>query len=335
MFDRYDPRCDDRRDREEDGVCDREPRWLSMGRGPGSHDRDDPERDRPHDHGRDNRAERGRERDDDPAGWDPRDVFVRDLDLPRGPERELVRDRDRAYRLSGSECRTLATAGAFRIVSERDLRDGREACVDGCGADLRHLRDEGLIHRVPVDGRDHAVALTDRGRSLLESHRRDRDQEPQQTFYARADKPRERTHDIEIYRAYLKAAERLHAEDARVVRVALDRELKREYQRFLQARNEGDRHSSGRPDRTAEEIEDWAHAHDLPYFDEQVHVPDLRVEYENADGDIRHLDLEVTTEHYRGAHGAAVARSGFTIHGSSGGSRSGRTFDPRLAEEFL
>jgi hypothetical protein len=286
---------------------------------------------------REDRGVRGRERDDDePAGVDPRDVFMRDVDLPNGPERELVRDRDRDYRLSGSECRTLATVGAFRIVAERDLHDPREASLDVRDADLRHLRHEGLIQRVPVDGRDHAVALTDQGRGLLETHRRDRDNGHHQTFYARADKARERTHDIEIYRAYLKIAERLQADNARVLRVELDRELKREYQRFLQARNEGDRHTSGRPDRTPQEIEGWARGHDLPYFDEQVHFPDLRVEYENVEGEIRHLDVEVTTEHYRGAHGAAVARSRFTIYGSGGGSRSGgRPFDPRAAEEFL
>jgi hypothetical protein len=45
--------------------------------------------------------------------FDPRDVFVRDLDLPRGLERELVHDRDRDYTLDGSESRTLAIVGAF------------------------------------------------------------------------------------------------------------------------------------------------------------------------------------------------------------------------------
>ena len=64
----------------------------------------------------------------DDARWperdrDPRDVFTRDLDLPRGREREIVRDRDREYTLRGSESRTLATVGAFRVVSSRDLRD--------------------------------------------------------------------------------------------------------------------------------------------------------------------------------------------------------------------
>ena len=53
---------------------------------------------------------------------DPRDVFMRDLDLPRGHERESVRARERDYRLYGSETRTLATIGAFRVIAEGDLR---------------------------------------------------------------------------------------------------------------------------------------------------------------------------------------------------------------------
>ena len=50
----------------------------------------------------------------------PRKVFTRDLDLPRGREREIVHDRDREYTLRGSEARTLAAVGAFRVVSSRD-----------------------------------------------------------------------------------------------------------------------------------------------------------------------------------------------------------------------
>ena len=52
---------------------------------------------------------------------DPRDALMRDLDLPRGDERELVVDRDRVYELDGEDSRTLAVVGAFRVVPEHDL----------------------------------------------------------------------------------------------------------------------------------------------------------------------------------------------------------------------
>jgi len=67
-------------------------------------------------------------------------VLGRDLDLPHGHDRELVHGRDRDYTLNGSERRTLATVGAFRVVSERDFRDSRESA-----GELRHLKDQGLI----------------------------------------------------------------------------------------------------------------------------------------------------------------------------------------------
>ena len=73
-----------------------------------------------------------RQRDDDSRDRDPvdpRDAFLEKLNLPRGLERELVRDRDREYSLRGSESRTLSIVGTFRVVSSRDLRDhdGRPA----------------------------------------------------------------------------------------------------------------------------------------------------------------------------------------------------------------
>jgi hypothetical protein len=67
---------------------------------------------------------------------DPRDAFTRDLHLPRGREREIVRDRDREFTLRGSESRTLATVGAFRVVSSRDLRDHHDRPADPRSGDL-------------------------------------------------------------------------------------------------------------------------------------------------------------------------------------------------------
>src|SRR5262245_6034455 len=327
MFDDVDPRNrdDDARDRESD--------WIDIGRGSSTtslrdeHLEDDSRR------GSDARHERdrdSRDRDDDRVGSDPRDAFTRDLDLPRGREREMVSDRDRDYTLNGDESRALAVTGAFRVVSERDLR-GHEDRPSLRDSNLRHLKSQGLIERVALDGHDRAVVLTDRGRELLEHHQRGRDD--RQAFHSGADKPRERSHDAQVYRAYLKAAERLRERDARIVRVELDRELKRDYQRFLQERNRDRSDSDGRPDRDAQEIEEWAREHDLPYFDDSVHFPDLRIEYE-VDGRLDHEDIEVVTANYRGAHAASRGRSGFTCYGSRGG-RSGGSRGVGLADEFV
>jgi len=73
----------------------------------------------------------------------------------------------------------------------RDLRDHNDRAADPRSGDLRHLREQGLIQTVRLDGRrDVAVVLTDRGGDLLESHR-DRDQEPRQAFYSRLKRERE------------------------------------------------------------------------------------------------------------------------------------------------
>jgi DNA-binding MarR family transcriptional regulator len=270
-------------------------------------------------------------------------VFTKDLDLPRGRERGPVRERDRVYEVNGSESRMLGTIGAFRVLSESDLHDLRGDSPN-TRQSVRHLENEELIRTTPLSSDDRAVVLTEHGRDLLEANRYEhhaRAHDPRQAFYAGLKKPRELTHDAKVYRAYQRAEERLRGQGARVNRVVLDYELKRDYQRFLQERNRGRKDSDGRPDREPEEIARWAREHDLPYDDEHVHFPDARIEYEDRDGCSRHEDIEVVTGHYRGAHAGAAARSGFTCYrvvgglvgGRGGGGR--RTAHPRIAEEFL
>ena len=332
-----------------------------------------------------------------------RDVFTRDLELPRGHERERVWARDSDVTLRGSEVRTLAAVGAFRVVPAGDLRDDQDRPLDPNRGDLRHLRDQGLVETIPTIGEDRAlVVLTERGQDVLERNRwsyvfreelryeadrralaegrdveqepgRARDREGRQEFYAgvrsgrhtrfAVHRPRELTHDAQVYRAYLKEAGRLREDNALIRRVVLDHELKREYQQFLQERNRGKSESDGRPDRTPEEIHRWAVEHELPDNDGHVQFPDARIEYEDRDGHIRTLDIEVETLHYRGAHASSKASSGFSRHsaatarvvgssgGGAGGSGRGRRYgltitastgksggrspDPRLAEELL
>jgi DNA-binding MarR family transcriptional regulator len=265
--------------------------------------------------------------------FDAREVFTRDVRLPRGLEREIVRDRDREYTLRGSESRTLATVGAFRVVSSRDLRDSRDRDLDPRSGDLRHLREQGLVETVRVPGtREHAVVLTREGRALLEHHR-DRERDGHQTFYDGLRRERELEHDIHVYRAYDREANRLRDEHARIERVILDYQLKSEYQRWLHEPDRDRNNYDGHPDRTPEEIRDWAYEHDLPYFDDEVHIPDLRIEYE-LDGRLDHVDVEVITQHYRGAHAASVARSGFKGFRGSSARVGGAPFDPDYAEEL-
>ena len=169
MLDRYDPRDDDGRSRGDSFERHRGSR--------GSSDRDD----------------------------DGRSTFGRHVDLPRGPDRELVRERKRSYELNGQESEALATIGAFRVVHADDLREVFDGERDPKPArqGLRHLQESGLLERIPLESRDRdVVVLTGRGRDVLEANRLERDQEPRQAFYAGLRKPRELTHDAQVYRAY-------------------------------------------------------------------------------------------------------------------------------------
>lgn len=110
---------------------------------------------------------------------DPREVFTRDLDLPGGLEREIVRDRDREYTLRGSESRTLATAP--RVAIERIMR--LDAVLTGPDLDWLTTRREKARFVFAADGTEAAegvpvssetVALTARavaGRQLSNRHR--------------------------------------------------------------------------------------------------------------------------------------------------------------------
>jgi DNA-binding MarR family transcriptional regulator len=274
----------------------------------------------------------------------PDDVFAEGLALPRGQDREHVQVGDREYDLRASEVRTLATIGAFRVTPLRDLQDDPDRRSNTVSGDVERLRAAGLVHVVGPESDARGtplLTLTKEGRDLLEHHRVDQ-RDGQQTFYAGVARPRELAHDAQLLRAYRRAGARLVAEGARIERVVLEHELKREYQRFLQARNRDRSDSDGRPDRTPFEIEDWAREHHLPMDAGSVQFPDLRIEYERPDGRRDVEDVEITTPHYRGAHAAGKARAGFTRYrsrggrlGGSSGRGGGRSSDITLAEEVL
>ena len=281
----------------------------------------------------------------EPIARDPRDVFARGLSLPRASERQRVSVRGRCYSLRGSEVRVLATVGAFRVVPVRDLALGASRDPRARDRDVEHLRSAGLIEARPFGAgraRTTLLTLSERARDLLDAAQ-DRAPDERQRFYAGFARRPELAHDSQLFRAYLHAAERLQMRGGRIRRVRLDYELKREYQEFLQERNRGRRDSSGRPDRSSDEIREWAHAHQLPVEDDHLQFPDVRIEYEDLDGRRAVEDLEVITPHYRGAHAAAKARSGFKQYrsvgvragGGRGGGGRGRPFNPRVAEEFL
>ncbi len=105
--------------------------------------------------------EDGRERvyDERDREDDPREGLMRDLDLPRGEERELVVVRDHVYEVDGEDSRTLAAVGAFRVVPEHDLdldHNTRE-----------HLHEQGLVEIVDLGNDERGLTLTKDGRETI------------------------------------------------------------------------------------------------------------------------------------------------------------------------
>src|SRR5688572_19394200 len=92
----------------------------------------------------------------------------------------------------------------------------------------------------------------------------------------------------------MKAAERLAERGEPVRRVVLEEELKREYQRFLQAENRERRERGETPEQRAEAVARWAHDHQLPYDDGHVQFPDARIEFDGRDGRRSVEDIELS-----------------------------------------
>lgn len=267
----------------------------------------------------------------------PAELFQRHLDLPAGPQRERVGD----HSLRGSESRVLATVGAFRAIPKDEL-------LADCGAserDLDRLRQTGLVSTssfLSGHRRTTIVTLTESGLQVVEDNRRPVTDHRPQRFYAGISRPRELGHDMRVFSAYVDARERLTRGGGRIRRVVLEQELKSDYQRFLQEPADARARTRRRHAHDVKAVADWAASQHLPVIDDSVRFPDARIEYDRPDGTFAREDIEIVTEHYRGAHGARTSAAGFRCYrskGQLGGARSstkgGRSPNPRLAEEML
>ena len=135
---------------------------------------------------------------------DPRNALMRDLDLPRGDERELVVDRDRVYELDGEDSLALAAVGAFRVVPEHDLDLPHDT--------LENLHDQRLVEVVDIGDSEHGLTLTPEGRDLLDSHLLERGGQPSQMFYGGVSRSREIDHDSNLYATFRQEEARLRDE---------------------------------------------------------------------------------------------------------------------------
>jgi hypothetical protein len=215
-------------------------------------------------------------------------------------------DRDRRYRLSDSEVRTLVELGRFRVIATRDLGlyvyGGR---TEQASAELQDLLRKHLVHKGTFEGPEatprELLTLTERGHELV------RAVVPEdQGIYHGFVQPRDANHEADLYLLYQKEAARIEKEGGRTLRVILDYELRRKVNRDITHFGTGARLEIAR-------------RHGLRVVGNKIPIPDLRIEYETGEGERESVNLELVTENYRGSSLAQKVRAGFSLYAPHGG----------------
>jgi hypothetical protein len=255
---------------------------------------------------------------------------------PLSRERNTVEWRGYRYQLSPADIETLQEVGRFRTVALPDLARYR---YRGHAADMREdlasLREQGLLqsrtiwtHRKAGDpDKFTVVVLTKTGKELLEQNR---PKGATQKLFAGFVKPAEVRHDAAIYRMYQLEAERLQRAGNHIRRTVLDYELKQKvYKPLAKARTLP-------PLEYARRQAEIAAQNGLKVVRGRILLPDLRIEYETRSGERAHVDLELATDHYRGAHMRGKAEAGFKFYAPRDSvSRLASAFDPELVAQIF
>ena len=216
--------------------------------------------------------------------------------------------RDRSFLLRESELTTLVEIGKFRVIPPNDLAQfGYAGDTTRANRDLRHLMQQELVAMKSVESvgkhAERLLVLTKKAqRLLLQAGRLPEGQAIYHGFL----KPREAKHDAALYRLYQRESARIESAGGRPLRVALDYELKRNLHRELA--------QLGDQAQTREARERVAEKQGLVLVNDKVQVPDLRLEYETADHERRHVDLELATRNYRPRTLTQKGKAGFSIY---------------------
>jgi hypothetical protein len=221
--------------------------------------------------------------------------------------------------------------GKFRVIAAADLasyaygEDSRRM-----EKEIRRLKRESLVSEKTLEISQkktlRVLTLTKAGhRFLNRTHQLPDDQ----AIYHGLLKSREAKHDSDLYRLYQKEAARIERSGGRPVRVILDYEIKRNLNRDLALLGV----EKDNLDRKAEVAE----KHGLEMVNGKIPVPDMRLEYENAELVLQRVDLELATREYRPRSLAEKAKAGFALYArAEDASRLHRILDEReLTREIL
>ena len=220
------------------------------------------------------------------------------------------RERDQ-HGLNTNERQILNKVGTFRVVSAGDLqRQISPSNPERFRQDVKRLVARGLVESqsVPYDKKGDSVSILTLTKKGLKAARSDEATPQNQRLYAGFVKPNEVKHDLAIFRMHQLHSAKIESAGGTVQRVVLDFELKKNVYSELAKAN-------GLPAlEYARRKEQIAAENGLKTVEGRVILPDLRIEYETADGDISKVDLEVTSEDYKRSQMQQKARAGFTVY---------------------
>jgi hypothetical protein len=173
--------------------------------------------------------------------------------------------------------------------------------------DLRHLQGQQLIRlrSVRFEGAMRVVTLTHRGaRIMRQVLKNSKDQE----IYAGLKKPKDLRHDSALYEVYQAKVKEIEAAGGRIKRVVLDYELKKKLNRELSNVKDAS------PSEAQKLKEEMAQNFSVAVVDGKLVVPDVRIEYQDRDGNDVRVDLEYLTETYRHGDISSKAEAGFHLY---------------------
>jgi hypothetical protein len=209
--------------------------------------------------------------------------------------------------LSGSQVRTVAELGRFRVIALHDLAEhAYEGSNEDARSDIDSLLRKGLVCRGSFEGPEatprELLTLTRRGHRLVRSNRLVSEK---QAIYNGFVKPKEANHDADLYLLFQKEAARIEKKGGHDLRVVLDYELKRKVNRDIARFGTASR-------------KEIAERHGLRVVRQKIPIPDMQIEYETRDAEMARVNLELVTEHYRGRSVAEKVRAGFALYASRG-----------------
>ena len=214
--------------------------------------------------------------------------------------------------------RALADVGMYRNISYRDLTESQfgghpytarravdQMIRDGYMQEHQAKGPKGGIYKV--------LTLTEAGAHKARAYAVEQGFDKEQQTWSGLVKRGELSHDTAVYKAARIEQRRLVGQGARIRRVRIDAELKKQVARATEAARakEGRAAADAARHRAAQEL-------GLPIQDGRVVYPDAQIEYLDAEGRSGRVNVEITSEHYRSGTITAKAHAGFQMHGNGG-----------------